>query len=316
MKTILCLLFEIFSWGISLLLRTFKFKYRKRRRSTYIYDGTENKYISALTLDSRLSYSNWDNTRICKYNHYIHGVEFTMLGLDTHADISCAGRDAVITAKLEGRTCAVHPFNDTYKAMTGIEIVNVLLKYMDKDGEEYILEINQCLNFTDTMKHSILCTNQARHGGLIINDVPRILDRSSPQDIRIKDGETIINLEMNGPIPYVPVSRPSQHDIEYLPRLTLTRDDVEWDPQYIFNEGQQTIHPYLENDYILSYDIQGLRALSEMVTQHESRISALAHMNSGKLTANEIATLWGIGIKAAERTLRSTTQLSTRHLNG
>ena len=67
---------------------------------------------------------------------------------------------------------------------------------------------------------------------------------------------------------------------------------------------------------MLSYDIQGLRALSEMVTQHESRISALAHMNSGKLTANEIATLWGIGIKAAERTLRSTTQLSTRHLNG
>lgn len=71
--------------------------------------------------------------------------------------------------------------------------MNVLLKYIDRDGVEYILEINQCLNFTDTMKHSILFTNQARHGGVIINDTPRILDSSSPQDMRIDNGETILH---------------------------------------------------------------------------------------------------------------------------
>ena len=114
--------------------------------------------------------------------------------------------------------------------MTGIEKVNVLLKYMDQDGIEYILEINQYLNFTDTMKHSILCTNQARHGGVIINDTPRILDSSSTQDMRINNGENILHLEMNGPIPYLPVSRPTQNDIDYLPRLKVTRNDVEWDP--------------------------------------------------------------------------------------
>ena len=86
---------------------------------------------------------------------------------------------------------------------------------------------------------------------------------------------------MNGPIPYIPVSKPTQHGINYLPRLKLTRDDVEWDPQYIFNEGQHTVHPYLEDDFTLSYDIQGLQALTEIVTQHESRISAISHMSSG-----------------------------------
>ena len=129
-----------------------------------------------------------------------------MLGLDTHADISCAGKDEYVTAKLDSPTCAVHPFNDTYEAMTSIEIVNVLLKYQNKDGEKYILELNECLDFTDTMNHSILCTNQARHVGVIINDVPKILDSTSTQDLRANNNEDIIHLEMNGPIPYIPVS--------------------------------------------------------------------------------------------------------------
>ena len=78
-----------------------------------------------------------------------------MLGLDTHADISCAGRDAWVLAQVEGRTCSVHPFNDSYKAMTGVNIVNVAYKYENDEGEQFILEVNQCLNFIDSMTHSI-----------------------------------------------------------------------------------------------------------------------------------------------------------------
>ena len=132
LKSILYFLIKIFSWGFASLLRISKSRYRDKLRTSHLETGTKSRCISALSSDSRLVYSNWDNTRICKYHHYAHDVEFSMLGLDTHADISCAGRDAVITAKIDGRTCAVHPFNDTYKAMTGIEIVNVLLKYMER----------------------------------------------------------------------------------------------------------------------------------------------------------------------------------------
>ena len=42
-------------------------------------------------------------------------------------------------------------------------------KYLDKTGQEYLLEVNQSLNFTGSMTNSILCTNQARHNGVIIN---------------------------------------------------------------------------------------------------------------------------------------------------
>ena len=298
-----------------LLLRTYNMLHIPTIRPYTMNHCTEEKYIAALSTDSRLTYSNWGITRVYKY-HSAQEVGFSMLGLDTHADISCAGKDAYVTAKLDGRTCSVHPFNDTYEAMTGIEVVNVLLKYQNKDGEEYILELNQCLNFTDTMNHSILCTNQVRHAGVIINDVPKVLDGTSTQDMRLNNNEDIIHLEMNGPIPYIPVSRPNKEDIEWLPRLKLTRDDVEWDPQFIFNEGQKNIHPYLEDDFNISYNIQGLRALNDIVNQHENRIAAITHLNTSKLTGNDLAKLWGIGIKAADRTLKATTQLSTRYLNG
>ena len=142
-----------------------------------------------------------------------------MLGLDTHADISCIGRDAHIISQYDGYKCTVHPFNDSYNAMEGINIVNVLFKYQNVEGGEFILELNQCLDFTETMMHSILCTTQARHAGILINDVPRVCDPTSTQDIRTKDGEYILPLEMNGPIPYLPMSKPSLNDIEYLPTI-------------------------------------------------------------------------------------------------
>ena len=105
-----------------------------------------------------------------------------MLGLNTHADISCAGIDAWILAQVEGRTCSVHPFNESYKAMTGVNIVYIAYKYENDEGEQFILEVNQCLNFIDPMTYSILCTNQARHSRVIINDVPVICDPNSSQD--------------------------------------------------------------------------------------------------------------------------------------
>ena len=91
---------------------------------------------------------------------------------------------------------------------------------------------------------------------------------------------------------------------------------MEWDPQFIFNEGQKNIHSYLENDFNISYNIQGLRTLHDIVTQHENKISAITHIDTDKFTSNDIAKLWGICIKAADRTLKATTQLATRYLNG
>ena len=276
---------------------------------------TDNVYrISAFT-DSRLAFGTGDIRRICKYSH-APDIQYSMLGLDSHADISCAGRDAHILAQIEGRTCSVHPFNESYQAMTGVNIVNVAYKYENCDGEQYVLEVNQSLNFTDTMTHSILCTNQVRHQGVIVNDVPKVCDPNSTQDIRVDKENIVMPLEMNGPIPYIPISKPSWNDLENLPRIILTSDEVDWDPQYIFNGENNIRYPYLEDDSEITHCVQGLGIINEVINQHERRISALSYRHSGKLTADKLSRLWGIGVKAADRTLKATTQLSTRHLNG
>ena len=132
-------------------------------------------------------------------------------------------------------------------------------------------------HFTDTMTHSILCTNQVRHHVIIVNDIPKICDNSSTQDIRIKENNIVMSVEMNGPIPYIPISRPKTNDIEYLLRIKMTSDEVEWGPQYIFNGGMKNSYLYLEDDFGLSHHIQGLSILQELADEHESRISSLSH---------------------------------------
>ena len=219
-------------WRLYRLLCDKSLKYVRLNKKVHT---NENHVVAALLKeDSRLAYSTGNIQRICKYAIHMD-QSYSKLGMDSHADISCAGRDAHILAQSEGGTCTVHPFNDSYDPMTGIKIVNVLYKYESVGGEECTLEINQCLDFTKTMVHSILCTDQAKNLGILVNDVPKVCDSTSTQDIHTKDGTTIMPLEMNGPIPYLPVSKPTSYYIEYLPRIKLTSDDIEWDPHTIFN---------------------------------------------------------------------------------
>ena len=121
---------------------------------------------------------------------------------------------------------------------------------------------------------------------------------------------------MNGPIPYLPISKPTQNDIEWLPRITLTSDEHEWDPQFIFNGKDTNLYTYLENNFDTPYYIQGLTSLHEMVNHNEKRISSLRYSTGEMFSPDKLARLWGICINSTKRTLKATTQLSTRYLNG
>ena len=84
-----------------------------------------------------------------------------MLGTDSLNDVSCAGKDTYIVEKISGRECEVKGFHDSWDFLSNIEHVNLLYKYFDETGCEYLLELNQALNFTKSITNSILCTNQA-----------------------------------------------------------------------------------------------------------------------------------------------------------
>ena len=101
------------------------------------------------------------------------------LGLDTHADVSCIGRHGRILETLEGQYSTVYPFNESYSPMQQVETVNVAFAVDTKLGPTYILRINQALNFTASMTDLLLCTNQSRANGLIIDDIPPAFEEKS-----------------------------------------------------------------------------------------------------------------------------------------
>ena len=75
-------------------------------------------------------------------------------------------------------------------------------------------------------------------------------------------------------------------------------------------------YKYREDDTEIYHNISCIIALEQVVKIHNKCIAAVTHLNNGKFKGDDLANLWGIGLKAAQKTLKATTQLSTRHLSG
>ena len=79
------------------------------------------------------------STRFIQSLSFDEDGQYTRLGLDTHADMSVLGQDAVIHEILEGSQCNVRPFCDSYKTMKNVNVVNGYLAFDTLDGRTYIL---------------------------------------------------------------------------------------------------------------------------------------------------------------------------------
>ena len=87
-------------------------------------------------------------------------LEGCCLGLDSHADISCAGKHARVNEVFHGQTCNVTPFNDSYSPMQNIHTASVSYATDTADGQTYVINVNQSLDFTSNMSNLLLYVNQ------------------------------------------------------------------------------------------------------------------------------------------------------------
>ena len=219
------------------------------------------------------------------------------LGTDSHADINCVGRHAHILEVFHGRTCNVQPFNDSYAPMKNISTVNACVAHDTKDGQTFILEINQALDFTETMQHSLLCTNQCRSHGVIIDDVPTFLDRTgrSTHSIIFEDENISLPLELHGPVSYLPVRYPSEEEIESCQHLELSCGTSIWDPMCLngINMGVQAFQSICSDgtDEILLFDnlADDLRSnvIVSGITHTAKGSQGLANSNQGPATSKQ-----------------------------
>ena len=227
------------------------------------------------------------------------------LGLDSHADVSCVGKHGRVLEVIEGQTSVVRPFNNKYKPIHNVQTVNAAFAIDTNNGETYILHLNQCLDFRSSMEDSILCTNQARFHGLLINDVPKQFDRSSSHSIVIPSEDNLeFPLKMNGPVSYISVRYPTDWDLDNFPHITLTNGDFEWNPDEIFNINSVAFSaPYIDpstSHYENLVMVHGVRKLTD----------------TKDLTPEYLSRLWRITLEDAKNTIRATTQRTIRKSEG
>ena len=181
------------------------------------------KHISIASISTwKFSSNNSSHRTICKKRSHKRRSLTTIelesgcrLGIDSHADTTCAGRHFKITERIEGTSYNVSPFSGP--SFNNVSMVNGLMATDREDGQDgYILEINNALDFTNAMEHSLLCPMQARLNGVKINDVPTSLDLNSTQSIIFPNGSDI-PIHYHGPIPYINVRYPTPDDrIDFL----------------------------------------------------------------------------------------------------
>ena len=214
----------------------------------------------------------------------------------------------------ENRTCLVRPFNDSYEPMRDVKLVDAAFKCRDEYGKQYILLVNQALDFTNTTTHSILYSNQARYNDVRVNDVPRICDNDSSQSVYFPKDGVEFPLSMHGPVAYLDISYPTDEDMRMYYHLKLTSSETEWDPDRIFGNDPYLIDAVMEdksdqmtcsggfNDGDDSME-SDLEKLENMIM-----ISAINFQSKTQIRAAKLSELWNIGLNMAERTLKATTQ--------
>ena len=221
---------------------------------------------------------------------------------------------------VEGSKCTVKPFNDSYSPLNNIQIVHAAIAAETNDGETCILKLNNALDFRDSMDNSLLCTNQARHNSIVVDDVPPAVDlnRTSTFSIYFPNEDKRFPLQMKGPCPQLHFHYPSDWELMNCPQLNLTDGDVPWETSF-FEENQKVsamimdlpsdpiIDAMMHNDYVPKW----------MAYIGKYQISAITSLPGEQtLTAEYLSDLWNISLDQAAHTLKNTTHDSIRLLDG
>ena len=145
--------------------------------------------------------------------------------LDSHADTSVAGSGFVMLGQPH-RFVNVHGYSPERAPIPDVPLGTTATVWINpKNGQAYLLVLHQALFFGDRMPNSLLCPNQLRSNGLIVNDVP--LQFSGTHSIVHPTAELEIPLYMNSSFSYFESYKPSDDDLENLTRVELT-SDTDW----------------------------------------------------------------------------------------
>ena len=161
------------------------------------------------------------------------------LDLDSHADTCVLGNNALLVETNYPERTAVVSFADPAVGTVTKPIISGALLYTSPaDGTCYILVVHQAVHI-ETMEHSLLCPMQLRDNDIILNETPKSMIENPTEEDHSFVGHTDDNrhiripFNIRGVTSCITVSKPTIEQYELLPRITLTNQDLQWDPQNI-----------------------------------------------------------------------------------
>jgi hypothetical protein len=97
-----------------------------------------------------------------------------------------------------------------------------------------MLVIHEALYFGERLKESLLCSNQIRVAGNLVQDTPKQFDPQSEHSITIPNKVELLPLEMHGVISHLRTCKPMAKEIEQstsglFQEAVLTKD-IPWEP--------------------------------------------------------------------------------------
>jgi hypothetical protein len=141
--------------------------------------------------------------------------------LDSHADTCVAGSNTVPLWYTEHKV-SVSPFIGEYVPLVDIPIASVAMAWDNPlDGSTIILIIHEALYFGERIEYSLLCPNQLRYNGVIVNDIPQVFDSKSSHSIIIP-GQLELPLKMRGVLSYLEMRKPSEQELLSCDQYELT----------------------------------------------------------------------------------------------
>ena len=228
------------------------------------------------------------------------------LDLDSHADTCVLGNNALIVETSHPDRTAIVSFADPAVGTVTKPILSGALLYTStKDGLSYILIIHQAI-YIDTIDHSLLCPMQLRDNDVLVNECPKskaLVPTEEHHTIKAitEFNQTLtIPLKLRGVSSTMIVSKPTLKQYNTLTHVTLTSQDLIWDPhnkdyeadEDMFFDATGGFQIPAERDLQHSkYAIRSLRSKS----QAKLTISALnrlleksAYTQQGEAILNEI----------------------------
>jgi hypothetical protein len=150
--------------------------------------------------------------------------------LDSHADTIVAGANCVVLEECN-QTVNVSAFSDAHKTINNVPIVTAATAFDDpKNGFTTILILGQAIYLGDRMGNTLLCPNQLRSNGLIVDECPKHLaprDNPSTHSIFSPQDDFRIPLMLQGVTSSFPTRTPTKHEIETCQWVYLS-NEYDW----------------------------------------------------------------------------------------